>query len=170
MATETRRTGRLLRCSGLPTALVIVGTILFPLFPQASQQPLAATQTTHDAPYAVNLEKGDGRVVVVPPYGSSQFVQFILEARALEQSEYEIVVETESGGGVTCGQDNLHIHYGKKITDTAVIPTSGTIVAWYIAPQRVVAGRARVVVRRRADWQNVAVRSEAFQIPARREP
>jgi hypothetical protein len=140
------------------------------LFPQASQQPLAATRTIYNAPYAVNLEKGDGRVVVVLPYGSSQFVQFILEARALEQSEYEIFVETDTGDGVTCGQDNLHIAYGRKTTDTAVIPTGGTIVAWDIAPQRVVAGRARVVVRRRDDWQNVAARSGTFEIPARREP
>src|SRR4029453_2970520 len=142
MARRTRGTGRLLRCSGLPTGLVILGTILFP---QASHQPLAATQTIDDAPYAVNLEKGDGRVVVVPRYGSSQFVQFILEARALEQSEYEIFVETDGGGGVTCGQENLHLAYGKKITDTVVTPTSGMIVAWYIAPLRGAAGRARVV-------------------------
>jgi hypothetical protein len=113
----------------------------------------------------VNFEKGIGRVIIVPPWGS-QFIQLIVEADGLEDAAYEAFIKREDGGGgVTLGQDNLQLFYGTKVTDTIVAPARGRLLAWYICPERIVAGtRSRVVLRRVQQPGEVAAQSEPFQI------
>jgi len=124
-----------------------------------------------DAPYVVEFEKGEGRLIVVPPSANQNIVQFIIEARNLDRKpevrEYELFLHLEDGGGgVTFGQGALQVMYGGKKTDTIVVTSAGGILAWTIAPMRMVAGKyARVVLRRRDNWEEIAAQSAIFRGP-----
>lgn len=117
-----------------------------------------------EEPYVANFEKGSGRVVIVPRW-KGQFIQIIVEADGLDDTAYEAFVEREDGaGGVTMGPDNLQLAYGRKVAETMMIPSRGRLLAWYVCPERIIAGtRARVVLRR-VQPAEVVAQSELFEI------
>jgi hypothetical protein len=93
-------------------------------------------------------------------------VQFIFETYGLEEREYEMGLEREDGGGALFGQESLQVMWGTKKTDTIVVPSGGGILTWSIAPMRMVSGAyARVVVRRRDRWEEIAAQSAIFRGP-----
>ncbi len=119
-----------------------------------------------DAPYVVEFDKGEGRLIVVPPSARQSIVQFIFEAHGLEDREYELFFQREDGGGATFGQGALHVMWEGKKTDTIVVPSGGGILAWSIAPTRMASGAyARVVLRRRDRWEEIAAQSAIFRGP-----
>jgi hypothetical protein len=123
-----------------------------------------------EPPYIVEFEKGEGRLIVVPPSERQRIVQFIFEAHKLEDREYELSFHREDGGGgAILGQESLKVMYGTKKTDTIVVPSDGEILAWSFAPMRMVTGtNARVILRRRDRWEEIAAQSAIFWGPAPR--
>ena len=129
-----------------------------------SDEP-ARSAAPADDPYAANFEKGIGRVIIVPRW-RSQFIQLIVEVDGLEDAAYEAFIEREDGkGGVTMGPANLQLAYGKRVTETMLVPTNGRLLAWYVCPERIVAGtRSRVILRRAKQPGGTVARSDPFEI------
>jgi hypothetical protein len=137
----------------------------------ASCCPLHDTSVSNapaDDPHVVSFEKGSGRVVIVPRW-KSQFVQLIVEADGLGDSAYEAFIEKEDGGGgVTLGPDNLQLAYGRRVGETLLTPTRGRLLAWYVCPERILAGtRSRILLRRVQEPGEVAAQSGPFEVSGR---
>jgi len=128
-----------------------------------SQEPARSVACAGD-PYAAKFEKGIGRVIIVPRW-RSQFVQLIVEVDGLEDTAYEAFIQGEDGNGVTIGPANVQLAYGKRLTDTMLVPVNGRLLAWYVCPERVVAGtRSRVILRRAKQPGEIAAQSAPFEI------
>jgi hypothetical protein len=116
----------------------------------------------------VSFEKGSGRIVIVPRW-KSQFVQLIVEADGLGDTAYEAFIEREDGGGgVVMGPSNLYLLYGSMVAETKLVPMRGRLLAWYVFPERIVAGsKSRVILRRVQQPGEIAAQSGPFEISAR---
>lgn len=83
-------------------------------------------------PYELPVERGQGRVVVVPGLYD---VQFIITASFLEDTEYRIIVSDDENTTIDFDRHNLYFREGEQSTRNGTRPGDGRINAWGMLPK-----------------------------------